>query len=251
MNDSPPHQPQHSSTAPRRVGWAVSHAPVDYPSAMTAMDTHVHALREGRAGDLVWLLEHPPLYTAGTSAKADDLLAPQRFPVYRAGRGGQYTYHGPGQRIAYVMLDLTHHQTDVRWFVNSLEDWLIAALAEFGVHGERREGQAGVWVSRPNGLGPAHAKIAALGVRLRRWVSFHGISLNVAPDLDHFSGIVPCGVTDAGVTSLDALGVQATMEQVDEALRRAFERQFGSITTDAPAPDAAMPEPLSPPRPGP
>jgi lipoyl(octanoyl) transferase len=218
---------------------------------MTAMDTHVDALREGRAGDLIWLLEHPPLYTAGTSAKAGDLLAPSRFPVYDAGRGGQYTYHGPGQRVAYVMLDLTRHRQDVRWFVNSLEDWLIAALAEFGVQGERRDGQAGVWVSRPNGLGPAQAKIAALGVRLRRWVSFHGISLNVAPDLDHFSGIVPCGVTDAGVTSLAALGVQATMEQVDEALRRAFERQFGSITTDAPAPVAAMPEPPSPPRPSP
>ncbi len=233
------------------VGWTVSTAPVAYPEALAAMDARVRAIREGRANELVWLLEHPPIYTAGTSARADDLLAPGRFPVYETGRGGQYTYHGPGQRVAYVMLDLTQRRQDVRWFVNSLEDWLIATLAEFGVWGRRREGQAGVWVSRADGCGPTQAKIAALGVRLRRWVSFHGISLNVAPDLDHFSGIVPCGVNDAGVTSLSALGVDAGMEDVDAALRAAFERQFGCATTDAPDPFTSLPEPPSRPRPNP
>ncbi len=231
------------------VGWALSPAPVDYPDAMAAMEAQVRAIRDGRAGELVWLLEHPPLYTAGTSAKTDDLLAPGRFPVYETGRGGQYTYHGPGQRVAYVMLDLTKHREDVRWFVTSLEDWLIATLAEFGVRGERRAGQAGIWVSRPNGGALAQAKIAALGVRLRRWVSFHGISLNVAPDLEHFSGIVPCGVTDAGVTSLADLGVNAEMAEVDAALRAAFERQFACVTVDASALVTSPPElPLQPTR---
>ncbi len=233
------------------IGWAISRAPVDYPEAMAAMDAHVRAIREGRGPELVWLLEHPPLYTAGTSAQRGDLLAPDRFPVYESGRGGQYTYHGPGQRVAYVMLDLTRRKRDVRWFVNSLEDWLIATLAEFGVHGERRNGQAGVWVSQPNGAASSQAKIAALGVRLRRWVSFHGVSLNVAPELDHFSGIVPCGVTDAGVTSLSALGIDAGMPEVDTALRVAFEHQFACVTTDALAPVGFRPEPPSPPRPDP
>ncbi|RIA55827.1 lipoyl(octanoyl) transferase LipB [Dichotomicrobium thermohalophilum] len=240
---------RHAQKAP--VGWAVSAAAVAYPDAMAAMDDRVRAIRDGRAGELVWLLEHPPLYTAGTSAKADDLLAPDRFPVYQTGRGGQYTYHGPGQRVAYVMLDLARRKQDVRWFVSSLEEWLITTLAEFGVHGARRNGQAGVWVSTGNGLDGAQAKIAALGVRLRRWVSFHGISLNVAPDLTHFSGIVPCGVTDAGVTSLAALGVKAELQDVDRALRATFERQFGCVTADAPAPLTAPPEPLSRPRPSP
>jgi len=236
---------------PGDVGWAVSPLPVDYPSALSAMDTRVAAIREGGASELVWLLEHPPLYTAGTSARADDLLAPGRFPVYETGRGGQYTYHGPGQRVAYVMLDLAKHQQDVRWFVNSLETWLIATLAAFGVTGTRRDGQAGVWVSHADGGAPAPAKIAALGVRLRRWVSFHGISLNVAPDLSHFSGIVPCGIADAGVTSLAALGVDAGMSEVDAALRLAFERQFACRTVQMPAPDKALTPGLpSPQRPG-
>jgi len=208
------------------------------------MDARVRAIREGEHSELVWLLEHPPLYTAGTSARTGDLLAPERFPVYATGRGGQYTYHGPGQRVAYVMLDLTRREQDVRWFVTSLEDWLIATLAGFNVRGERRDGQAGVWVRHGNGPAPVHAKIAALGVRLRRWVSLHGISLNVAPDLDHFSGIVPCGVSDAGVTSLAALGVSTEMAQVDAALRAAFERQFTCATHDAPAPLEPTPAPL-------
>ena len=240
---------QHHQDPP--IGWALSPTPVDYPDAMAAMEARVRAIRDGRAGELVWLLEHPPLYTAGTSAKTDDLLAPGRFPVYETGRGGQYTYHGPGQRVAYVMLDLTRRKPDVRWFVNSLEAWLIATLAEFGVRGERRAGQAGVWVLRPNGGAPAQAKIAALGVRLRRWVSFHGISLNVAPDLEHFSGIVPCGVTDAGVTSLADLGVNAEMAEVDAALRAAFERQFACLTAEAAAPLTAPPAPPLRPRRGP
>jgi lipoyl(octanoyl) transferase len=251
MTDSTSQYETHMQGAAAEVGWAVSRAPVDYPEAMAAMDARVRAIREGRASEVVWLLEHPPLYTAGTSAKAGDLLAPGRFPVYEAGRGGQYTYHGPGQRVAYVMLDLTRHRQDVRWFVTSLEDWLIATLAAFGVRGERRAGQAGVWVSRPNGGAHGQAKIAALGVRLRRWVSFHGISLNVAPDLDHFAGIVPCGVSDAGVTSLADLGVDAGMARVDAALRAAFERQFGCRAVDASSPIAATPEPPSRPTPSP
>ncbi|MFP4537163.1 MAG: lipoyl(octanoyl) transferase LipB [Dichotomicrobium sp.] len=232
------------------VEWAVSRTPVDYERAMAAMDARVRAIREGRATELVWLLEHPPLYTAGTSARRDDLLVPDRFPVYETGRGGQYTYHGPGQRVAYVMLDLSRRRQDVRWFVTSLEAWLIATLAAFGVRGERRDGLAGVWVARLNGGAPAHAKIAALGVRLRRWVSFHGISLNVAPDLSHFSGIVPCGVSDAGVTSLSELGAAAHMREVDTALRAAFERQFACRTVKAPAPlgdvTQGLPSPQTP-----
>ena len=207
------------------------------------MDARVRAIREGEAGELVWLLEHPPLYTAGTSARTGDLLAPERFPVYATGRGGQYTYHGPGQRVAYVMLDLTRREQDVRWFVASLEDWLIATLAGFDVRGERRDGQAGGWVRQGDGPAPVYAKIAALGVRLRRWVSFHGVSLNVAPDLDHFSGIVPCGVSDAGVTSFAALGVSTEMAQVDAALREAFERQFACATRDTLAPLEPTPAP--------
>lgn len=223
------------------VEWAVSARPVDYPDALAAMEAHVSAIQDGRARERVWLLEHPPLYTAGSGARAADLLQPDRFPVYRSGRGGQYTYHGPGQRIAYVMLDLTTRRQDVRWYVRNLEDWLIAALAQFGVAAHRREGQPGVWTKQENDGAPGAAKIGALGVRLRRWVTFHGISLNVAPDLDHFSGIVPCGVSDAGVTSLAALNVTADMAAVDTALRSAFERQFGSATADAPAPPLLTP----------
>jgi len=209
------------------VGWRVSAAPVAYPEALAFMEARAKAIADGEAGELVWLLEHPPLYTAGTSAKPADLVAPDRFPVYAAGRGGQYTYHGPGQRVAYVMLDVRRRGSDVRAFVRDLEGWLIDTLATFGVAGERRADRVGVWVRRPE-RGPAvEDKIGAIGIRLRRWVSFHGISLNVAPDLEHFSGIVPCGVSQHGVTSLADLGIRAGMSDVDQALRAAFERRFG------------------------
>jgi len=230
------------------VEWAVSRLPVDYPEALAVMDARVAAIREGRASEIVWLLEHPPLYTAGTSANADDLLEPDRFQVFRTGRGGQYTYHGPGQRIAYAMLDLTKRRQDVRWYVETLEEWIITALAALGVETTRREGQPGVWVARANGA-PAGTKIAALGVRLRRWVTFHGISLNVTPDLNHFSGIVPCGVSDAGVTSLADLGAETKMDRVDTALRAAFERVFDCRTVTSPPPGAVTPALPSPQRP--
>jgi len=223
------------------VEWAQHARPVAYPVAIAAMEARVNAIRDGRARELVWLLEHPPLYTAGTGARATDLLQPDRFPVYRTGRGGQYTYHGPGQRIAYVMLDLSHRRQDVRWYVRSLEDWLIAALAQLGVTADRREGQPGVWTAHETGDAAGSAKIAALGVRLRRWVTLHGVSVNVAPDLDHFSGIVPCGVSDAGVTSLAAIGARAGMAEVDAVLRATFEQEFGSPTVDASVPFASSP----------
>jgi lipoyl(octanoyl) transferase len=194
------------------------------------MEARAEAIAEGRAGELVWLLEHPPLYTAGVSSRPDDLLQPDRFPVYQAGRGGQYTYHGPGQRVAYVMLDLRERERDVRRFVQALEAWIIGALAAFNVVGEVRPGRVGVWVDRKTpGLPPREEKIAAVGVRLRRWVSFHGISLNVEPDLSHFSGIVPCGITAHGVTSLVDLGLPVTMDDADEALRSSFRAVFGPI----------------------
>jgi lipoyl(octanoyl) transferase len=212
------------------VGWAVSAEPVGYAEAVAAMEARAQAIAEGRAGELVWLLEHPPLYTAGVTAKAADLLEPDRFPVFQTGRGGQYTYHGPGQRVAYAMLDLTRRQRDVRAFVSALEAWVIGALAEFNVTGEMREGRVGVWVERRTpGLPPREDKIAALGVKLRRWVSFHGISLNVEPDLSHFSGIVPCGVTEHGVTSLVDLGLPVTMAEADAALRNSFSQVFGPV----------------------
>ncbi|MGH6999553.1 MAG: lipoyl(octanoyl) transferase LipB, partial [Phenylobacterium sp.] len=187
--------------------------------------------------ELVWLLEHPPLYTAGVSAKNDDLLDPNRFPVFASGRGGQFTYHGPGQRVAYVMLDLTKRRRDVRAFVASLEAWVIGALARFNVEGEIRDGRVGVWVERKaSGAPPREDKIAAIGVKLRRWVSFHGISLNVEPDLGHFSGIVPCGQTEHGVTSLVDLGLPVTMDEADEALRASFRLVFGEVEeAEAPA----------------
>lgn len=209
------------------VDWRTSAEPVAYPEALAFMEARAKAIAEGEAGELVWLLEHPPLYTAGTSAKPADLVAPDRFPVYAAGRGGQYTYHGPGQRVAYVMLDVRRRGGDVRAFVRDLEGWLIDTLAVFGVVGERRADRVGVWVRRPERGPEIEDKIAAIGIRLRRWISFHGISLNVAPDLEHFSGIVPCGVTQHGVTSLADLGVRASMSDVDRALRAAFERRFG------------------------
>jgi lipoyl(octanoyl) transferase len=199
------------------------------------MEARAAAIAAGEAAERVWLVEHPPLYTAGTSARAADLLAPGRFPVFRSGRGGEYTYHGPGQRVVYPMLDLSRRGPDVRRYVAALEEWLIAALARFNVTGERRPGRVGVWVRRPDkpplpGGGIAEDKIAAIGIRIRRWVAFHGISLNVDPDLDHYSGIVPCGIAGHGVTSLADLGVPVSMPEADMALKAEFERLFGATT---------------------
>jgi lipoyl(octanoyl) transferase len=215
------------------VEWRVSSGYVDYEAAVAEMEARVARIAAGEAAELVWLLEHPPIYTAGTSAKEADLLD-ARFPVHRTGRGGQFTYHGPGQRVAYVMLDLTRRQRDARAYVCGLEAWLIATLADFGMTGERREARVGVWVKRPDKPhGPAgdiaEDKIAAIGVRLRQWISFHGVALNVAPDLSHFSGITPCGVREShlGVTSLADLGVAADMARVDAALKRRFVEIFG------------------------
>ena len=217
------------------VGWAVSAAPVDYPRAVEAMKARAAAIAAGEAGELVWLLEHPALYTSGVTAKAEDLLEPGRLPVFASGRGGQYTYHGPGQRVAYVMLDLGRRGRDVRAFVRGLEAWLIGALDAFNVKGETRPGRVGVWVERRQPGAPTREdKIAAIGVRVSRWVSFHGVSLNVAPDLDHYAGIVPCGITEHGVTSLEALGVVADMPSVDRALRETFEAIFGPTLEVAP-----------------
>jgi lipoyl(octanoyl) transferase len=213
--------------------WAVSKELVAYPNAVRVMNERVQAILEGRACELVWLLEHPPLYTAGISAKAQDLLDPDRFSVFHSERGGQFTYHGPGQRVAYVMLDLRERGRDARLFVQALEGWVIDALADLGVEGLIRPSRVGVWVERKDP--PREDKIAALGVKLRRWVSFHGISLNVAPALDHFAGIVPCGQTEHGVTSLADLDVLADMATADEALKRAFQRIFGPVQ-NAPAP---------------
>lgn len=211
------------------VGWAVSTDYVDYPAAVAAMEARAAAIADGTAGELVWLLEHSPLYTAGVSAKAGDLLAPDRFPVFESGRGGQFTYHGPGQRVAYVMLDLTKRGRDVRAFVAALEAWIIDALAAFNVTGELRDGRVGVWVERKGAGWSREDKIAAIGVKLRRWVSFHGISLNVEPDLSHFSGIVPCGQTAHGVTSLVDLGLPVAMDEADAALRASFTKVFGAV----------------------
>jgi lipoyl(octanoyl) transferase len=209
------------------VEWRISDRPVGYDEAVRAMEARVALIRAGQARELVWLLEHPPLYTAGTSAKDADLLTPARFPVHRTGRGGQYTYHGPGQRIAYVMLDLERRRPDLRRYVCDLEDWLIAALARFNVRGERREGRVGIWVDRGGGR---EDKIAAIGVRVRRWVTYHGIALNVDPDLEHFSGIVPCGVAEPryGVTSLVDLGLPVALPEVDSALMTTFDAVFGA-----------------------
>jgi lipoyl(octanoyl) transferase len=215
------------------AGWAVSSGLVDYPAAVAAMEARAAAIAAGSAGELVWLLEHPPLYTAGVSAKAGDLLAPDRFPVFESGRGGQHTYHGPGQRVAYVMLDLTRRGRDVRAFVAALEAWVIEALAAFNVVGEIKPGRVGVWVERKGPGWAREDKIAAIGVKLRRWVSFHGVSLNVEPDLEHFSGIVPCGITEHGVTSLVDLGLPVTMDEADEALRASFRQVFGAVEAAA------------------
>jgi lipoyl(octanoyl) transferase len=218
-----------------RVAWRISEGLTEYPVALAAMQARVAAIREGTADELVWLVEHPPLYTAGTSAKAGDLQDPGRFPTYEAGRGGQWTYHGPGQRTAYVMLDLarphgpngqiTVRPRDLRSYVSTLEEWLIRALQRFNVHGERREGRIGIWVEdRARG---SEAKIAAIGVRVTRWVSWHGVALNVDPNLDHFAGIVPCGIREHGVTSLRALGIPVSMEEADAALLAAWAEVFG------------------------
>jgi lipoyl(octanoyl) transferase len=221
---------------PDVVEWITSDSPVPYETAMAFMEARADAIAVGTAGEAVWLLEHPALYTAGTSARSEDLTDPNRFPVHQTKRGGQYTYHGPGQRVVYVMLDVGRRGRDVRCFVRDLEAWVIAALAEFGVRGEIRDGRVGVWVARPekptlHDGSPREDKIAAIGIRLRRWVSFHGLSINVDPDLSHFDGIVPCGIRGHGVTSLVDLGLPVTMADVDLALRRSF--------------DAVMAEPAS------
>ncbi|MDD9978962.1 MAG: lipoyl(octanoyl) transferase LipB [Boseongicola sp.] len=213
------------------VEWITTPGLQDYKDAERFMEDRAIAIREGRADELIWLVEHPPLYTAGTSAKEADLTDPERFPVFHTKRGGQFTYHGPGQRVAYVMLDVAKRGQDVRKFVHDLESWVIATLAEFNVKGELRDGRVGVWVERPekpalpNG-DPRDDKIAALGIRLKKWVSYHGLSINVEPDLSHFEGIVPCGISDHGVTSLVDLGLPVTMADVDVALKRTFASGF-------------------------
>jgi lipoyl(octanoyl) transferase len=217
---------------PAGTEWRTAPALIQYADALTTMQERLAAIVAGDAKELVWLVEHPPLYTAGTSARPEQLTEPGRFPTFKAGRGGQWTYHGPGQRVAYVMLDLTRrHGTvpprDVRCFVHGLEEWLIRTLASFDVRGERRDGRVGIWVAD----GTREAKIAAIGVRVSRWVSWHGVALNVAPDLGHYAGIVPCGITEHGVTSLHALGLTVTMAQVDAALRAAWATVFGGETT--------------------
>jgi lipoyl(octanoyl) transferase len=219
-----------AATSGQGVEWRISDSPVAYPEAVAAMEARAAAIADGHANELVWLLEHPPLYTSGTSGKAGDLLDP-RFPLFETGRGGQLTYHGPGQRVAYVMLDLKRRRPDVRAYVAALEEWIIRTLASFNVRGERREDRVGVWVKRPDKGEGFEDKIAAIGVRLKRWVSFHGIAINVDPDLSHFSAIVPCGVADPryGVTSLLDLGHPAGLADVDIALRQAFEELFGPV----------------------
>ena len=206
--------------------WIVSETPQDYQAAVSAMEERVGAIRAGTADDLVWLLEHPPLYTAGTSANPADLLT-ARFPVFQTGRGGEYTYHGPGQRVAYVMLDLKKQQQvpDIKKYVCRLEEWVIRSLAHFGIKGERREGRIGIWVTTPLG----EKKIAAVGVRIRHWVTYHGVAVNIHPDLTHFGGIVPCGIREYGVTSLQDLGKSVSMNEFDVVLKQEFEGVFGSL----------------------
>lgn len=224
------HFPATIGTPP--VEWTIRGGLTSYPEALALMEARVAAIAAGEAPEAVLLVEHPPLYTAGTSARTEDLTEPDRFPVFDAGRGGEYTYHGPGQRVAYVMLDLRRRRPDIRAFVAALEQWIIATLADMQVKGERREDRVGVWVARPERPpgpdgAPAEDKVAAIGIRIRRWVTFHGISLNVDPELSHFSGIVPCGVRGHGVTSLADLGLPVSMPEVDTMLRRNFEAVFG------------------------
>jgi lipoyl(octanoyl) transferase len=204
--------------------WRRSHGLVGYERASAAMEARAAAIAEGRAAELVWLLEHPPLLTAGTSAAATDLLEPERFPVYQTGRGGKFTYHGPGQRVVYAVLDLRRRRQDLRWYVHSLEEWVIRTLAEFGIAGERRAGRVGIWVTDARG---GERKIGAIGVRVRRWVAYHGIAINVAPALDHFTAIVPCGIAEFGVTSMADLGVTAGLAELDQALQRRFPPLLG------------------------
>ena len=234
MADSPLKSLDSAVSGPAAPQWLRQPGLLPYETAVAAMEERVAAIHGGTAPELVWLVEHPPLYTAGTSAQAGDLLDAMGFPVHRTGRGGQFTYHGPGQRVAYVMLDLKARGADVRAYVANLEDWVIRSLARLGVTAERRPGRIGLWVARPRGpLGPQPGlaaqedKIAAIGVRVRRWVSYHGIAINVAPDLSHYAGIVPCGIRDHGVTSLAELGIAATMADLDEALMASFEEVFG------------------------
>ncbi len=235
MLDRSRHAPTFAPSIPTPpVEWRVEPGLTDYAAALATMEVRANAIRAGEAGEQVWLVEHAPLYTAGTSARAADLLEPNRFPVFDAGRGGEYTYHGPGQRVAYVMLDLKRRREDVRAFVTALEDWVIGALDRVNVRGEKRDGRVGVWVARPDKPplpdgSPAEDKIAAIGVRLRRWVSFHGIAINIEPDLGHFSGIVPCGITGYGVTSLVDLGLPITMAEFDVTLKQAFADIFGPV----------------------
>ncbi len=213
----------------RSVEWITAPGYVPYEEAVAEMEARVALIAAGEAPERVWLLEHPPLYTAGVSARDDDLIDAGRFPVHRTGRGGQFTYHGPGQRVAYVMLDLNQRGKDVRGFVRGLEQWLIGALDYFGVEADVRDGRVGVWVERKGPGWSREDKIAAIGVKVRKWVTFHGISLNVEPDLEHFTGIVPCGIAEHGVTSLIDLGVPATMDEADGALKAGFERVFGAV----------------------
>jgi lipoyl(octanoyl) transferase len=225
----------HAGAAP--VEWAISDLPVGYRDAVEVMEARAAAIASGQARELVWLLDHPALYTAGTSARPADLLQPDRFPVLQSGRGGQYTYHGPGQRIAYVMLDLNRRGRDVRAFVTALEGWVIETLDCFNVKGETRADRVGVWVRRPHKSPGAEDKIAAIGIRLKRWVSLHGLALNLEPDLDHFGGIVPCGLEGYGVTSLADLGLIVSRDELDMALQATFESRFGAIErVAAPAP---------------
>ena len=218
------------SPLPQPIEWRISDGPVPYPDSLAFMEARIAKVREGTAPECVWLLEHPPLYTAGASAAPQELLDPGHFPVFRTGRGGRYTYHGPGQRIAYVMLDLEYRGRDIRAYVTRLEDWAIAALAQVGVRGIRRAGHIGVWVDLGGygGRRGEDAKIAAIGVRVRRWVSYHGLAINIDPDLGHFAGIVPCGIADRRMTSLLDLGITATMADVDTALMSTFGDVFGS-----------------------
>jgi lipoyl(octanoyl) transferase len=229
--------PMLASAGAPPIGWRIADQPVAYPEAVQFMEQRVAAIAAGEADELIWLVEHPPLYTAGTSAEARDLLSPDRFPVFATGRGGEYTYHGPGQRVVYVMLDLKRRRQDVRAFVSALEDVVIGTLADMNIRGERREDRVGVWVARPERPrlpdgSQAEDKIAAIGIRLRKWVSFHGFSLNVDPELDHFSGIVPCGISQYGVTSLVDLGQLVMMSDVDTIIRANVERVFGPVVAE-------------------